>query len=315
MEAAVLSAPGVVALGSVPVPVPGPGEALVRIEGCGVCGSNLPAYEGRPWFEYPFAPGEPGHEGWGVVEAVGAGVSDVAPGTRVAALSYRAFAGYDVAAADALVPLPAELDGEPFPGEALGCALNVFRRSGIEAGQTVAVVGVGFLGALLVQLAARAGAEVIAVSRRPFALELARRTGAAETVTLDEGVVARVEDLTENGLCDVAIEAAGAQATLDVAAKLTRVRGRLVVAGFHQDGPRRVDMQLWNWRGLDVVNAHERDPRAYVDGMRAAVDAVVSGRLDPAPLYTHRFPLERAGEALETARTRPDGFLKALLER
>ena len=70
-------------------------------------------------------------------------------------------------------------------------------------------------------------------------------------------------------------------------------------------------MQLWNWRGLDVINAHERDPQVYLDGMQAAVDAVASGRLDPTPLYTHRFPLERLNDALAMTRDRPDGFLKA----
>jgi threonine dehydrogenase-like Zn-dependent dehydrogenase len=72
-------------------------------------------------------------------------------------------------------------------------------------------------------------------------------------------------------------------------------------------------MQLWNWRGLDVINAHERDPKAYADGIRDAVGAVASGRLDPSALYTHRYPLERLDEALDATRDRPDGFLKALV--
>ncbi len=72
-------------------------------------------------------------------------------------------------------------------------------------------------------------------------------------------------------------------------------------------------MQLWNWRGLDVINAHERDPAVYVQGIREAVDAVSEGRLDPTPLMTHEFPLERLGEALDATRDRPDGFLKALV--
>ena len=72
-------------------------------------------------------------------------------------------------------------------------------------------------------------------------------------------------------------------------------------------------MQLWNWRGLDVVNAHERDPAIRLDGIREAAAAVVEGRLDPAPLYTHVFPLDRLGEAFELARRRPDGFVKALV--
>ncbi|MFP5297011.1 MAG: L-iditol 2-dehydrogenase, partial [Alphaproteobacteria bacterium] len=76
---------------------------------------------------------------------------------------------------------------------------------------------------------------------------------------------------------------------------------------------RTVDMQLWNWRGLDVVNAHERDPAVYVEGMREAVEAVASGRLDPRPLYSHAYPLDRLGEALDATRDKPDGFVKALV--
>jgi threonine dehydrogenase-like Zn-dependent dehydrogenase len=72
-------------------------------------------------------------------------------------------------------------------------------------------------------------------------------------------------------------------------------------------------MQLWNWRGLDVINAHERDPAVYLRGMREAVDAVVAGRMKPGPLYTHTFGLEQLGEALDMTRERPDGFLKALI--
>jgi threonine dehydrogenase-like Zn-dependent dehydrogenase len=114
-------------------------------------------------------------------------------------------------------------------------------------------------------------------------------------------------------LCDVVIEATGFQAPLQLAAQLTRVRGRLVIAGYHQDGQRQVDMQLWNWRGLDVINAHERDRDAYVRGIHDAIEAVVDGRLDPAPLYTHRFPLDRLDAALDAAAVRPQGFLKALV--
>jgi threonine dehydrogenase-like Zn-dependent dehydrogenase len=203
--------------------------------------------------------------------------------------------------ASATVPLPPELDDLPFPGEALGCALNVFARSGIARGDTVGVVGAGFLGLLLVQLAVRAGARVLAFSRRETGLALAQSFGAETPAD------------PEDECCDVAIEAAGVQQTLDLAARLPRVRGRLVVAGFHQDGPRTVDLQTWNWRGLDIVNAHERDDRVRLEGIRAAAAAVAEGRLDPSPLYTHVLPLERTSEAFELARTRPEGFVKALV--
>src|SRR5206468_985397 len=137
--------------------------------------------------------------------------------------------------------------------------------------------------------------------------------GASETIALEEPVLERVEELTDGGLCDVVVEAAGVQSTLDLAGPLTKTRGRLVVAGFHQDGPRSVDLQLWNWRGLDVVNAHERDPAIVLEGVRAAAQAVAEGQLDPEPLYTHVSRLEELGRAFELAAERPDGFVKALV--
>jgi threonine dehydrogenase-like Zn-dependent dehydrogenase len=315
MRACVIAAPGNAQVHTLARPEPGPGQVLLRLEGSGVCASSLPVWEGREWFGYPQPPGAPGHEGWGRVALVGAGVEGLQEGDRVAALSYRAHAEYDIAAADALVRLPASLDGAAVPGEPLGCACNIFKRSHIEQGQTVAIVGIGFLGALLTQLAVHAGARVIALSRRPFALEVARCQGAQHTIVMDDHhrIIEEVRALTGGRFCERVIEATGLQWPLDLSGELTAERGRLVIAGYHQDGLRQVNMQLWNWRGIDVVNAHERDPRAYIEGIRTAIDLMVAGVLDPAPLYTHQLPLERLGEALELTRTRPEGFLKALV--
>ncbi|HSU20663.1 MAG TPA: zinc-binding dehydrogenase [Variovorax sp.] len=315
MLAGVIAAPGRAVVERVARPEPGPGQVLLRLEGSGVCASSLPLWQGRDWFQYPQAAGAPGHEGWGRVAALGEGVSGLRVGDRVAALTYRAHAEYDLAEASAVVPLPPSLDGVPMPGEPLGCAFNIFERSGIEAGQTVAIVGIGFLGALLTRLAVRAGARVIAISRRPFALDVARQSGAHHTLLMDDHwrILDEVKRLTDGRWCERVIEAVGLQWPLDLAAELTGERGRLIVAGYHQDGPRQVNMQMWNWRGFDVVNAHERDPARYVAGIRAAIDAMQAGGVDPAPLFTHRFPLDRLGDALELALRRPDGFLKAVV--
>jgi threonine dehydrogenase-like Zn-dependent dehydrogenase len=315
MRAAVLTGPGQVRVDDVGRPEPGPRQVRIRLEGSGVCASNLTPWAGPEWMRFPTEPGALGHEGWGVVDAIGEGVEGVSVGDRVAALSHRAYAEYDLAEADAVVGLPDALAGEPFPGEPLGCAMNIFRRSKIAAGQTVAIVGIGFLGAILTRLASDAGARVIAISRRPFSLDVARAFGAAETIAMDdhERIIGRVKELTGGAFCERVIEAVGKQWPLDLAGELTRERGRLIVAGYHQDGPRQVNMWLWNWRGLDVINAHERDPKVYTQGIREAVDAVASGRLDPKPLYTHTFPLDRLGDALDATRDRPDGFLKALV--
>ncbi len=313
--AAVFSGPGTIRVEPVLIPPPGPGQIRVRLEGCGVCASNLPVWEGRPWFEYPLLPGAPGHEGWGWIDAVGPEVKDLAVGDRVAILSERAYARHDLVEAKAAVRLPPRLDGFDFPGEPLGCAMNIFKRSTVRAGETVAVVGIGFLGALVTRLASQAGARVIAVSRRPYALEVARRQGAAAVICSADfhEAVRQILALTGEKGCDAVIEAAGEQTTLDLAAEITKVRGRLIIAGYHQDGPRQVNMQLWNWRGIDVINAHERESEAYLDGIRQAVDAVAANRLDPFPLLTHRVSLPELPRAFRLMQERPDGFMKAVL--
>jgi threonine dehydrogenase-like Zn-dependent dehydrogenase len=315
MRAAVLAGPGKIVLDQVALPEPGPGQVRVRLEGCGVCASNLTPWEGPEWMTFPTEPGALGHEGWGVIDGLGEGVQGLSLGDRVAALSHKSYAEWDIADVGAVVKLPETLAGKPFPGEPLGCAMNIFRRADIQAGQTVAIVGIGFLGAILTRLATDAGARVIAVSRRPFSLDVAKAYGAAEVVPMDDHwkIIERVRELTGGVFCDRVIEAVGKQWPLDLAAELTMERGKLIIAGYHQDGPRQVNMQLWNWRGLDVINAHERDPQVYAQGIREAVEAVASGRLDPGSLYTHTYPLERLDEALNATRDRPDGFLKALV--
>lgn len=316
MRAMRIVSPRVAAESLEPMREPGPGEVRIRLEGCGVCASNIPPWEGKPWFQYPMEPGAPGHEGWGRIDALGEGVTELRIGDRVAFLSGHAYAEFDIANASESVRLPGELDGIPFPGEPLGCAMNIFMRSGIRKSSTVAIVGIGYLGAVLCRLASQVGARVIALSRREYALEIARHCGAHAALSSADSAAAikQVGDATGGEFCDVVIEATGKQGPLDLAAELTRVRGRLLIAGYHQDGPRQVNMQLWNWRGLDVINAHERNPATYIEGMREAVRAVMSGLIDPVPLLTHRFKLDQLGEALDAASQRPEGFMKAYVE-
>ncbi len=315
-RAAVLTGPREIAVRDVAIPEPAANEVRVRLQGCGICASNLSVWEGRPWFNYPLVAGAPGHEGWGWVDAVGEGVDDLQIGERVAFISGSAYAQFDLASRAALVRLPDEFAGLPFPGEPLGCAMNIFERSDIRAGQRVAIVGAGFLGVLLTQLATRAGAQVVALSRRQFALDLARRAGALVTLNTQDATQAKTAalNLTEGRGYDRVIEAAGLQSTLDLASSLTAEYSRLIIAGYHQDGLRQVNLQEWNWRGLDVVNAHERDPARYVSGMQRAIAAVTDGRMDPFGLLTHSVSLQALDDGFEMTHSRPDGFLKAIVQ-
>jgi threonine dehydrogenase-like Zn-dependent dehydrogenase len=298
------------------VDAPGSNQIRVRLEGCGVCASNLPVWEGRPWFTYPYTAGAPGHEGWGTVEAVGDSVNDFHVGDRVALLSSRAFAEYDVAPAEHAVRIPATLAGQPAPAEPLGCAMNIFRRSDIREGQTVAIVGIGFLGALLTALCVRAGAKVIAISRRSYARNIAEQFGASATIDMEglSRAAKQARQHTGDAGFERVIEAVGSQEALDLATELAGTRSTLVIAGYHQDAPRSINMQRWNWLGLDVVNAHERDPAAYRRGMAEAIELIAAGALDPTPLYTHRFSLAEIGEGFSALAERPPGFLKALVD-
>jgi threonine dehydrogenase-like Zn-dependent dehydrogenase len=156
---------------------------------------------------------------------------------------------------------------------------------------------------------------VIGLGRRGFARGLALARGAAAAFPVEDryAAIQAVAGLTEGRFCEVVIEATGKQEPLHLAGEITRERGRLVIAGYHQDGLREVNLQLWNWRGLDVINAHERDPRVYLSGMEAATGAVRAGTLHPSSLYTHRFSLAELGQALSMTAERPDGFVKALV--
>lgn len=314
MHSAILTEPRRFTLEAMAPPEPGEGEVRLRVLGCGVCGSDMGPWKGVSGTSYPMPAGAPGHEVFGTVEAVGPGVQGVRVGEPVTALSTRAYADYDLAPADSLVPLPPALAGRPVLGEPMACAVNIVRRSGVRDGDTVVLLGAGFLGALLLQLLRyeRPG-RVFAVSRRPLPGELADRLGIDELLTYDDDVRGSVGAATGGRMADVVIEATGHQGPLDLGADLTRVRGRLVIAGYHQDGPRTVNMQLWNWRGLDVINAHERDLAVYRSGMEEGVRRLAAGEIDLAPLITHSFPLADINQAFRTAEERPAGFLKSLV--
>jgi threonine dehydrogenase-like Zn-dependent dehydrogenase len=316
MIAAVLTSPKSFELKKTEKPTVEEQQVRIRVEGCGICASSIPLWEGREWFQYPIAPGSPGHEGWGIVDMIGDKVTNLKVGDRVAFLSGNSYAEFDVANENALVKLPETLAGKPFPGEPLGCAINIFERSDIKAGDTVAIIGIGFLGALLCQLAKHKGAKVIAISRRGYSLDIAKEYGADECVPLTQtwDVANKVAEITGGNFCTRVIEATGKQEAIDIATEIVAEGGRLIVAGYHQDGLRQVNFQKWNWKGIDVINAHERDPRRYLHGMQNAVDAVVNGVIRPEQLYTNVLPLQDLSKGFELTCARPDGFMKALIQ-
>jgi NADPH2:quinone reductase len=160
MRSAILLEPRRFTVGSLDTPAPGEGEVLLKIRGCGVCGSDMGPWKGIQGLEYPMKPGAPGHEVFGTVEALGAGVDRLKAGDLVTALTYRAYSEYYVARAADIVPLPPALAGRVVLGEPVACAVNVSHRAGVKEGDVVVLLGTGFLGALMLQLLNLPGAPV-----------------------------------------------------------------------------------------------------------------------------------------------------------
>jgi NADPH:quinone reductase len=315
MMAAVLVSPRRFEFQEFEIPRVGSDEVRIRVEYCGICSSNLAPWKGAPWFSYPFPPGAPGHESVGVVEQLGSSVVGLKVGDYVSVLGNSGFAEYEIANADSVVPIPGGRRESPFLGEPLGCAINIFRRAQIRKDDWVAIVGTGFLGTILLQLCVDAGSKVIAISRRCSGLRAAEKMGATLAIPIGNSanLLESVLHLTGQQLCNVVIEAAGVQETLDIASTLTGTRGRLVVAGYHQDGPRSVNMQEWNWRGIDVINAHERDKAVYMEGIRLAAEAVASNRIRLEGLFSHYFRFEEIEKGFQTLEQRPEGFVKGVV--
>lgn len=315
MKAACIVAPRCTETREIPMPQPQLDEVLVKIRGCGICSSSIPVWEGRPWFSYPLKPGAPGHEGWGEIVESRVSHQELRPGTQVALLTQNCFSEYVAAKYTECYPIPNSLSHLPFPGEAFACAFNIWDRSAVRPQDTLAIVGMGFIGLVLVKLAAMRGIRCIALSRSSESLRHAERLGATSTIRYGDRLSAasEVSDLTEGALCNCVIEAAGFQSTLDLAGDLVCEGGRLVIAGYHQDGPRQIPLQTWNWKALQIVNAHERDPRVYLKGINNALSAILEESLQISDFITHTFFPDQVDAAFSTLVQRPTGFIKGVV--
>ncbi len=310
MRQAVLSG-GRFELREVEPPACGPRAVLVRTAAVGVCEGEVYRYtetrreKGAPeaWM---------GHEGSGTVVAVGDDVGDVHVGDTVTCIG-GPFAELFVAGTADLVVLPDVVDPRYALGEPVACCVHAARRFGVSLGDRVAVVGVGFMGLLCLQLARLLGAaHVCAFDPIPWRLDVARTLGADAVCDPSGGAPADVAAAL--GPFDVVIEAAGSPSAVDLSAELVREHGRLTLVGYHQSdgGMRTVNMKAWNYKAIDVVNGHVRDAREKRNAMRIGVDLIAAGRLRTEPLVT-LYPLAEIGRAFSDLAARKQGLLKAVL--
>jgi L-iditol 2-dehydrogenase len=321
--AAVWHGTGDLRLDEWPLPALGPSDVLVEIVGCGVCATDLHLLDGSIALYRP--PKVLGHEIGGVVRHVGARVAHVQPGDGVALdtsvpcntcfycrearpfmclnrVSVSAgFAEHNVVPASVVYKLPAGLPPEVGAlAEPLSCAMHAVERGEIRPADTVAIVGAGALGLLVLAVARLSGATHVIVSDPdPARRAMAIRLGATVTVDpLVEDLVAVTRELTDGRGADCAFEAVGAQATIEQAFALPRQGGTLVQVSVPPATARPV------WPAFDLFARELTIRGSYIrtTEFRRAVDLLAS--LDLTPLISQRFPLREIHQAVEAARAR-----------
>lgn len=316
-------------LGEIPIPSAGVNQVLVRVKAVGVCASDLKIVSGNHLSSKDVKlPHILGHEVAGEVAAVGGGVSNLAPGDRVAVSMYAScgeceycldgrdtlctnlvawtgfnrpggMAEYVVIRSQNLVPLPPEVSFEQAAilGDAVATSLHAVRdRAQVREGQSVLILGPGGVGIHAVQIAAKLGARVIAVDVSEQKLAMAREHGAAVTLLTGEDLPGQVRELT-NGLgAHVALDFTGVPEVQRQAAACLRAGGRLCLVGYRNEGDFAMPSMDLVLREIEVVGARACTAKELAE----TVDWVRRGWLNP--VIDRTLPLEQANEALDDLR-------------
>jgi L-iditol 2-dehydrogenase len=345
MKAVVYRGPGQIAVEEVPVPKPGPGEMLVRVDACGICPTDLKK------IEKGLLPGPRifGHEIAGTVAALGAGTKTFHEGQRVVVHHHVpcgscfycarklhaqcAFykkngttAGFEpsgggyaeyvlafdwivergtVAIPDGVLPEEAAFV------EPVNTCLKAVHKAGVSKGESVLVVGQGPIGLLLMQLARWKGADVLASDPLPERRALASALGA--TLVLDPAgdVPAEVRRLTEGRGADCTLVAATGRVAFDQALDATRPGGRILsFAATSRGETADVDLGLLTTSEKDILTAYS----SSIEIQQLAAGLVFDRTVRVRELVSHRMPVERAAEAFSLAMRPGPGTLKVVLD-
>lgn len=328
MRAVTFQAPGVVSVEDRPEPeIVDGGDAIVRVQATGVCGSDLHIYHGRVQVEPGFTIG---HEYVGTVTAVGEDVTRVAVGDRVLGCFQTACGrcwfcrrglfhrcehsrtfGHGATlgslqgtqAEMALIPnadltlrrVPEGMSSDValFAGDVMGTGFHAVRASEMQPGDVVAVLGLGPVGLCAVQAARALGASrVLAVDSVAERLEVARGFGAEPVHLTEQDARGIAREATEGRGVDVCIDAVGDPRALEMAIRLTRACGSVQCIGVYAERA-EVHMGLLWLKAINLRGGHA-NVLAHVDPVLAMMSA---GLLDPSPLVTRHMTLEQAAEA------------------
>ncbi|MDP6525501.1 MAG: alcohol dehydrogenase catalytic domain-containing protein [Kiritimatiellia bacterium] len=319
------------------------GDVLIRMKTVGVCGSDLHYYEtgqiGSQVVEYPFAVG---HEGSGVVEAVGAEVTHVKPGDRIAIEPAMSCGACDQCRAGRphtcrklrFLACPKQAEGclseyivmpeaccfkvsdkttfdEAAISEPLAIGVYAVKQSIPMSGAKVGILGAGCIGLSVLLPAKAQGAERIYVTDKiDSRLELARKAGALWGGNPDkEDLVAKVAELEPGGL-DVVFECCGEQDALDQAIEMLKPGGKLLLIGIPATA-KRVSFMIDKLRHKEICIQNVRRQNHCV---QPSLDMMDRGDFDVSVMVTHRFPFAQAQAAFDLASSYEDGVLKTMID-
>jgi L-iditol 2-dehydrogenase len=344
VKAVVYRGPNDLRVEDIPRPEPGPGEMLVRVEASGICGTDIKKIQ--KGFLAP--PRVFGHEIAGTVVARGPKARGFREGQRVVLHHHipcracffcrrKAYAqcetykrngttagfepsggGYaeyvkamDWIVEQGTIAVPEGVDPEEAVFvEPVNTCLKAVRRAGIEKGQTALVVGQGPIGLILTQLCRWAGADALASDTMADRLEMSRRLGATVAIDARQDVAREVLGLTEGRGVDCAFVAAVGPAPFAQAFHAVRPAGRIMVFAATSPGETaEVDLGALTASEKEILTSYS----ASIDIQDVAARLVFGREVRVRELVTHRFPLERAGEAFDLAARPGPGVLKVVL--
>ena len=325
----------------VPDPSPGPHEAVVRVEACGVCASDLHFIHGELPLPVP-TPLTLGHEPSGVIAAVGTEVPVWREGARVAMFAGRscmqcdscaagliedcrnpevmgahydgAWAEYVVVPWYALTELP---DGMPFEHGAIACdAVStpfaaLVDRGGLRPGERVGLWGIGGLGTHAVQIARLAGASfIVAVDPLEAARDRARALGADLALDPADDVPNAIREATDGRGLDLAADLIGKTAALRQATMSMARGGRVVLVGQSLEPADPGPIVVLSFLGVGVLG-HLGYRKQH---LQAVLSLMASGRLDVSGSVSGTYPLDRAGEAVERLASKRDAPVRLIIQ-
>lgn len=345
MKAVVYRGPGELRVEEIPIPEPGPGEMLVRVDVCGICPTDLKKIE-RGLLAGPRVFG---HEIAGTVVGLGPGASRWREGQRVVVHHHvpcgrcfycagRAYAqcahykrngttagfepaggGYaeyvkalDWIAERGTVAIPdGVLPEEAAFVEPVNTCLKAVEKARVRKGEMVLVVGQGPIGLLLTQLARRAGAEVVATDPLPERRALAAALGASVVLDVGGDVAAEVRGLTDGRGADAALVAASGSGAFAQALASTRPGGRIMSFAATSAGETaEVDLGALTASEKDILSSYS----ASIELQDEAAQLVFGREVRVRELVSHRLPIERAVAAFSLAMQPAPGTLKVMLE-